>query len=64
MEPEEADAVQALWDSTYADLDYAVDFEASADFEEQAQIRAEGGTLDVAAVPQPGAIAAAPPMTG
>ena len=28
----------------------------SASFEEQFQIRAEGGTLDVAAVPQPGAI--------
>jgi alpha-glucoside transport system substrate-binding protein len=57
MEPEEADAVQALWDSTYADLDYAVDFEASADFEEQAQIRAEGGTLDVILLPQVGTIA-------
>ncbi len=30
----------------------------SGDFEEQFQIRAEGGTLDVAAVPQPGAIPA------
>src|SRR5262245_5802426 len=29
MEPEEADAVQALWESTYPDLDYTVDFEAS-----------------------------------
>ena len=57
MEPEEADAVQALWESTYPDLDYTVDFEASADFEEQVQIRAEGGTLDVILLPQVGTIA-------
>ena len=57
MEPEEADAIQALWDETYSDLDYEVDFEANADFEEQAQIRAEGGTLDVILLPQVGTIA-------
>jgi len=57
MEPEEADAVQALWEETYPDLDYTVDFEASADFEEQAQIRAAGGTLDVILLPQVGTIA-------
>ena len=57
MEPDEADAVQALWDETYPDLDYEVDFEGNADFEEQAQIRAEGGTLDVILLPQVGTIA-------
>ena len=56
MEPEEADAVQALWDETYPDLDYDVEFEANADFEEQAQIRAAGGTLDVILLPQVGTI--------
>jgi alpha-glucoside transport system substrate-binding protein len=57
MEPEEADAVQALWDETYPDLDYDVEFEANPDFEEQAQIRAAGGTLDVILLPQVGTIA-------
>ena len=64
MEPEEADAIQAPWDETYTDLDYEVDFEANADFEEQAQIRAEGGTLDVILLPQVGTIAANYVRTG
>src|SRR5690606_26038215 len=40
-----------------ADADYEVEIEAAGNFEEQLQIRAEGGTLDVATLPQPGAIA-------
>jgi alpha-glucoside transport system substrate-binding protein len=58
VEPEEAEAVQAIFDELInADADYEAEIEAAGNFEEQFQIRAEGGTLDVAAVPQPGAIA-------
>jgi len=57
-EPEEVDAYQKIFDDEInKDADYQVEIEASGDFEEQFQIRAEGGTLDVAAVPQPGSIA-------
>ncbi|HYD11126.1 MAG TPA: ABC transporter substrate-binding protein [Acidimicrobiales bacterium] len=56
-EPEEADAYNAIFDELInADADYTAEVEASANFEEQLPIRAEGGTLDVAAVPQPGAV--------
>ena len=59
MEPEEGEAVQAIFDELInSEADYTAEIEASADFEEQFQIRAEGGTLDLAAVPQPGAIQA------
>jgi len=56
MEPEEADAIQPLIDEQYADADYTVEIEASGEFEDQFPIRAEGGTLDVALLPQPGAV--------
>lgn len=57
-EPEEVDAYQAIFDELInADADYEVEIESVGNFEEEFQIRAEGGTLDVAAVPQPGAIA-------
>ncbi len=53
--PEEGEAVQAIFDELInSEADYTAEIEASADFEEQFQIRAEGGTLDLAAVPQPG----------
>jgi alpha-glucoside transport system substrate-binding protein len=56
-EPEEVDAYQEIFDDLInSETDYDVEIEAVGDFEEQFQIRAEGGTLDVAAVPQPGAI--------
>ena len=56
-EPEEAAAYQKIFDDMInAEADYKATVEPSADFEEQFQIRADGGTLDVAAVPQPGAI--------
>jgi len=58
MEPDEAVAVQAAVDENLVDADYAVEIEASADFEEQFQIRSEGGTLDIALVPQPGTVGA------
>jgi alpha-glucoside transport system substrate-binding protein len=55
MEPEEATAVQGIVDENI-DADYTIEIEASADFEEQLPIRAQGGTLDVALVPQPGSV--------
>jgi alpha-glucoside transport system substrate-binding protein len=58
-EPEEVSAYQEIFDELInAEVDYTVEIESVSDFEEQFQIRAEGGTLDVAAVPQPGAIPA------
>jgi alpha-glucoside transport system substrate-binding protein len=58
-EPEETDAYQAIFDDLInKGADYKVEVESVGSFEEQFQIRAEGGTLDVAAVPQPGAIPA------
>jgi alpha-glucoside transport system substrate-binding protein len=58
-EPEEVEAYQAIFDDLInSDTDYEVEIESVGSFEEQFQIRAEGGTLDVAAVPQPGAIPA------
>jgi alpha-glucoside transport system substrate-binding protein len=57
-EPEEADAYNAIFDELINDgADYVAEVESSGSMEEQLQIRAEGGTLDVAAVPQPGAVA-------
>ncbi|HJS27406.1 MAG TPA: ABC transporter substrate-binding protein [Actinomycetota bacterium] len=56
MEPNEAEAVQAAVDENLENADYAVEIEASADFEEQFAIRSEGGTLDIALVPQPGTV--------
>jgi len=56
-EPEEAAAYQEIFDELInSEVDYNAEVEATASFEEQFQIRAEGGTLDIAAVPQPGAI--------
>jgi alpha-glucoside transport system substrate-binding protein len=54
---DEVDAYQEIFDELInSETDYDVEIESVGDFEEQFQIRAEGGTLDVAAVPQPGAI--------
>ena len=58
MEPEENDFVQGVVDDVIvSEADYDVEMEASGNFEEDYQIRAEGGTLDVAMLPQPGAVA-------
>lgn len=58
-EPEEVAAYQEIFDELInSETDYRVEIESVPDFEQQFQIRAEGGTLDVAAVPQPGAIPA------
>lgn len=57
MEPQEAEPIQGIVDELItADADYEVEIEASGDFEEQVQIRSEGGTLDVILLPQPGAV--------
>jgi alpha-glucoside transport system substrate-binding protein len=54
---DEVEAYQEIFDDLInSETDYDVEIESVGDFEEQFQIRAEGGTLDVAAVPQPGAI--------
>jgi alpha-glucoside transport system substrate-binding protein len=58
MEPFEAEALQAVLDELVnAETDYTLTVEASASFEEQAQIRVEGGNPpDVIMYPQPGAV--------
>lgn len=57
-EPEETQAYQEIFDDLInSETDYKVEVESVGNFEEQFQIRAEGGTLDVAAAPQPGALA-------
>jgi alpha-glucoside transport system substrate-binding protein len=58
MEPFEADALNAIIDEQInADADYDAEVEASGDFEEQSQIRIEGGNPpDVIMFPQPGAV--------
>lgn len=56
-EPEETQAYQEIFDDLInSKTDYKATVESSGTFEEQFQIRAKGGTLDVAAVPQPGGI--------
>jgi alpha-glucoside transport system substrate-binding protein len=58
MEPEEAEAVQGIVDELInSDADYEATMEASGNFEEDFQIRSEGGDLDIALLPQPGAVA-------
>ena len=58
-EPEEVAAYQTIFDDMInANTEYKVEVVSAGDFEQQFQIQAEGGTLDVAAVPQPGSIAA------
>jgi alpha-glucoside transport system substrate-binding protein len=58
MEPEEAEAVQSIVDEQInSDADYEATIEASGNFEEDFQIRSEGGDLDIALLPQPGAVA-------
>jgi len=57
VEPEEADAINGIFDEHInADAEFTAEIEASGNFEEQVQIRAEGGTLDVILLPQPGGV--------
>ncbi len=56
-QPNEVEAYQVIFDELInAETDYRVEIEANDAIVEQVQIRAEGGTLDVAAVPQPGLV--------
>ncbi len=56
-EASEAAAYQKIFDDLInSKADYKATVEPSPNFEEQFKIRADAGTLDVAAVPQPGAI--------
>jgi alpha-glucoside transport system substrate-binding protein len=57
LDETEAVHIRTIFDDfIHSEVEYTVEVEASPDFEEQFQIRAQGGTLDIAAVPQPGAI--------
>jgi alpha-glucoside transport system substrate-binding protein len=57
LEPEENAVLQGITDDLIdPDADYEAEFEQVDDVAQQIQIRAEGGTLDVVLVPQPGAV--------
>jgi alpha-glucoside transport system substrate-binding protein len=57
LEPEENAVLQGITDDLInSDADYEAEFEQVDDVAQQIQIRAEGGTLDVVLVPQPGAV--------
>jgi alpha-glucoside transport system substrate-binding protein len=56
MEPEEAESLNGVLGESL-EADYDAEIEASGNFEEQLQIRSEGGDLDLAMLPQPGAVA-------
>jgi alpha-glucoside transport system substrate-binding protein len=57
-DPGEAEIYNGIIDELInADADYTAEIEASGEAEQQAQIRAEGGTLDVFLAPQPGGVA-------
>jgi alpha-glucoside transport system substrate-binding protein len=58
LSAEEGAALQAVLDEAITDAEYEFEIEASDQFEEQLQIRAEGGTLDIILLPQPGAVQA------
>jgi alpha-glucoside transport system substrate-binding protein len=56
-EQNEVDAYQKIFDDLInSKTDYKAEVESVSDFEQQFQIRAKGGTLQVAAAPQPGAL--------
>jgi alpha-glucoside transport system substrate-binding protein len=58
-EQNEVDAYQAIFDQLInAKVGYKAQVESVTDFEQQFQIRAKAGTLQVAAAPQPGALPA------
>ena len=58
-EQAEADDLNSVIDEMInGESEYEAAIEASGNFEEQLQIRAEGGTLDIAMLPQPGSVPA------
>jgi alpha-glucoside transport system substrate-binding protein len=57
VEPEEAEVIQTIFDEVInADADYTAEIVPAGDFEQDIQVRAEGGTLDVILLPQVGTI--------
>jgi alpha-glucoside transport system substrate-binding protein len=57
-DPAEVEAYNAiLEDMVNAETEYVAEIEASGEAEQQAQIRAEAGTLDIFLAPQPGLVA-------
>jgi alpha-glucoside transport system substrate-binding protein len=57
-DPAEVESYNAIIDDLVnAEADYTAEIEASGEAEQQAQIRAEAGTLDVFFAPQPGLVA-------
>lgn len=58
LDPSEADPMQAVLDDNInsAQSDYTAEIEADGNFEQDVQIRAQAGTLDVILLPQPGAV--------
>lgn len=55
-EPEEMAALQGIADDQITGVDYTVEFESAGNFEQDVQVRGQGGTLDVILLPQPGAL--------
>lgn len=56
-DPGEAEAYNAIIDELInSETDYVAEIEASGEAEQQFQIRAEAGTLDIYLLPQPGAV--------
>jgi alpha-glucoside transport system substrate-binding protein len=57
LDPSEADPMQAVFDDLInSQVDYTAEIEADGNFEQDVQIRAQAGTLDVILLPQPGAV--------
>jgi len=57
VEPEEAEVIQTIFDEVInADADYTAEIVPAGDFEQDIQVRAEGGTLDVILLPQVGTV--------
>jgi alpha-glucoside transport system substrate-binding protein len=56
-QPNEVEAYQQIFDDLISsETEYGVEVESIDDIVQQTQIRAQGGTLDVSAVPQPGLV--------
>ncbi len=57
LDPKEAGPMQNVFDTLInSKTDYKAEIEADANFEQDVQIRAQAGTLDVILLPQPGAV--------
>ena len=58
VDPKEGKQIQKIFDDNInnAQTDYKAEIEADGNFEQDVKIRAQSGTLDVAMLPQPGAL--------